>query len=196
MGLSFTIAAGPRQRSHSQVRIPRDWWPHFTVSDSRLPQSGGPGPRIYIPQEHSGPVITPASGYLARLLSEWESELLYDWQFTANQFVLAPNPLGLTTNNFFLQLNPCDRSPYVTSLWWEDGSVVYNCCWPSPAQSFSGLSPAGLMLYFTLSDSRLLRPGAPGPSIYVYPPETRWPSYNLRHWDPFTSPPTTRRAMV
>jgi hypothetical protein len=27
----------------------------------------------------------------------------------------------------------------------EDGSVVYNCCWPSPEQSFSGPSPAGLM---------------------------------------------------
>jgi hypothetical protein len=24
------------------------------------------------------------------------------------------------------------------SLWPEDGSVVYHCCWPSPAQSFSG----------------------------------------------------------
>jgi hypothetical protein len=23
-------------------------------------------------------------------------------------------------------------------LWWEDGSVAYNCCWPSPTQSFSG----------------------------------------------------------
>jgi hypothetical protein len=23
----------------------------------------------------------------------------------------------------------------------EDGSVIYNCCWPSPAQSFSGPSP-------------------------------------------------------
>jgi hypothetical protein len=33
-GLSFTIAAGPRQRSHSQVRAPRDSWPNFTVSDS------------------------------------------------------------------------------------------------------------------------------------------------------------------
>jgi hypothetical protein len=30
MGLSFTIAAGPRQRIHSQVRVPRDTWPHFT----------------------------------------------------------------------------------------------------------------------------------------------------------------------
>jgi hypothetical protein len=38
-----------RQRSHSQVRVPRGSWPHFTVSDLRLPQPGGPGPCIYIP---------------------------------------------------------------------------------------------------------------------------------------------------
>jgi hypothetical protein len=37
MGLSFTIVAGPRQRNHSQVRVPRDSWPHYTLSDSRLP---------------------------------------------------------------------------------------------------------------------------------------------------------------
>jgi hypothetical protein len=36
-GLSFTIAAGPRQRSHSRVRVPWDSRPYFTVSDSRLP---------------------------------------------------------------------------------------------------------------------------------------------------------------
>jgi hypothetical protein len=36
MGLSFTIPAGPRQRSHSQVRVPRGSWPHFTVSDSYI----------------------------------------------------------------------------------------------------------------------------------------------------------------
>jgi hypothetical protein len=48
--MSFAIAAGPRQRSHSQVRVPRDSWPYFSVSDSRLPYPGGPGPRIYIPQ--------------------------------------------------------------------------------------------------------------------------------------------------
>jgi hypothetical protein len=28
-------------------------------------------------------------------------ELLYDWRFTANQFVLAASPLGLTTRIFF-----------------------------------------------------------------------------------------------
>jgi hypothetical protein len=35
MGLSFTIAAGPRRRSHSQVRVPWDSQPYFTVSDIR-----------------------------------------------------------------------------------------------------------------------------------------------------------------
>jgi hypothetical protein len=38
-GLSFTIAAGPHQHSHSQVRVPCDSRPYFTVSDSRLPFS-------------------------------------------------------------------------------------------------------------------------------------------------------------
>jgi hypothetical protein len=40
--VSFTIAAGPRPRSHSQVRVSWDSWPYFTVSDSRLLQTGGP----------------------------------------------------------------------------------------------------------------------------------------------------------
>jgi hypothetical protein len=33
-------------------------------------------------------------------------------------------------------------------LWREDGSAVYNCCWPSPVQSFSGQSPVGLATIF------------------------------------------------
>jgi hypothetical protein len=41
----------------------RDSWPHFTISDSRLPQSWGHGARIYIPQEQGGPVITPGTGF-------------------------------------------------------------------------------------------------------------------------------------
>jgi hypothetical protein len=62
-GLSFTIAAGPRQRSHSRVWVPRDSWPHFTASDLRLIQPGGPGPCIYIPQEQGGPVVPPGTGF-------------------------------------------------------------------------------------------------------------------------------------
>jgi hypothetical protein len=63
-GLSFRIAAGPRQCSHSLVRVTRDSWPYSTLSDSRLPQPGGPGPRIYIPQEQGGWVIPLGSGFL------------------------------------------------------------------------------------------------------------------------------------
>jgi hypothetical protein len=41
-GLSFIYAVGPRQRSLSRVRVPRDSWPYFTVSDLRLPFSSPP----------------------------------------------------------------------------------------------------------------------------------------------------------
>jgi hypothetical protein len=41
-GRSFKITAGPRQRSHFQVRVPWYSWPNFTVSDSRLPFSSPP----------------------------------------------------------------------------------------------------------------------------------------------------------
>jgi hypothetical protein len=44
-------------------------------------------------------------------------------------------------------------------------SVVCNCCWSSPAQSFSGQSPTGP--HFTVSDSRLPQPAAPGPCIHI-----------------------------
>jgi hypothetical protein len=44
-GLSFTIAAGPSQRSHSQVRAPWDLRLNFTVSDLRLPISSPPTTR-------------------------------------------------------------------------------------------------------------------------------------------------------
>jgi hypothetical protein len=47
--------------------------------------------------------------------SESESELLYDWRFTAKQFVLATSPLRFTTRIFIFQLNTCGYSPYVTS---------------------------------------------------------------------------------
>jgi hypothetical protein len=36
MDLSFRIADGPHQCSHSRVRVPMDSWPYCTVSDSRL----------------------------------------------------------------------------------------------------------------------------------------------------------------
>jgi hypothetical protein len=49
------------------------------------------------------------------LNSESESELLYDWLFTANQFVLATTPWGPRHKNIIFPLNTCGYSPYVTS---------------------------------------------------------------------------------
>jgi hypothetical protein len=204
MGLSFRMVAGFRQRSHSQVWVPRGSWPYFTLSDLKLSQPGRPRPRIYIPQEYGGRVTPPGtpppttgratvevfeaastrkleteflqmniyelSSYVtgntlhlryknqhvlilfrkqslftvrtirntqihsvgrmqsfntkfiflhilekSKSKSKSKSKLLYDWRFTANQFVLASSPLRLTTRIIFPQLNPCDISPYVTS---------------------------------------------------------------------------------
>jgi hypothetical protein len=74
-GLPFTIAVGPRQRSHSRVRVPGDSWPYIIVSDSRLSQPGGPGPRIYIPQEQGDPVIPCLQSCC--LATRWSNALQY-----------------------------------------------------------------------------------------------------------------------
>jgi hypothetical protein len=80
-------------------------------------------------------------------------------------------------------------------LWPEDRSVAYNCCWSSPAQSFSGPSSTGLITMFyclrfeTPPNWRARFP-------YLYALGTGWPSYTSRQWVPFSSPPTTRRATV
>jgi hypothetical protein len=47
MGLSFTIAAGPRQRSHSRARVLWDSQPYFTLSDFRFPFSSLPTTRRF-----------------------------------------------------------------------------------------------------------------------------------------------------
>jgi hypothetical protein len=50
----------------------------------------------------------------------------------------------------------------------ERTGLVYNCCWHSSAQSFSGPSPAGLMTIFCCFRLETPQPGGPGPRIYSY----------------------------
>jgi hypothetical protein len=88
-GLSFTIDAGLRQRSHSRVRVPWDSRPYFTASDSRLPQPGGLGPRIYISQEQDVPVISPGSLFSFRRLLRLAG---LRWKYS------TPPPHGSSTN--------------------------------------------------------------------------------------------------
>jgi hypothetical protein len=61
--------------------------------------------------------------------------------------VSRPVCLGLATR-FLLLSDSCGFVVVGRSLWREDGSVVYNCWWPSPAQSFSSLSPVVLLTIF------------------------------------------------
>jgi hypothetical protein len=65
-------------------------------------------------------------------------------------------------------------------LWREGGSVVYNCCRSSPAQPFSGPSPAAIMTIFSC-----LRFKAPptwrARSPYLYPPGKGCTGYTPRH---------------
>jgi hypothetical protein len=64
MGLSFKIAAGPCQCSHSWVQILWDSWPYFTVSDSRLLIHGGPVPVITSPKSRVAQLYLQALGSL------------------------------------------------------------------------------------------------------------------------------------
>jgi hypothetical protein len=117
-----------------------------------------------------------------------EHELSMKLRFTADRFVLATSPLRLTTSNFIFQLNTYSYSPYVTS------SLIHNCCWSSPGQSFSDHSLVGLITTFYCLQFEI-PPTWWARSPHLYPPGTGWPGYTPRQWVPFSLPPTTRRAM-
>jgi hypothetical protein len=123
------------------------------------------------------------------------SELLYDWRFTANHFVLATSLLRPTTRIFIFQLNTCGYSPYVTF------SLTRG--WVCRLQLLLGLASEAILrseshgnhnhiLLSQIHDSPNLKARSP----YLYPAGTGWPSYIPRYWGPFSSPPTTRRATV
>jgi hypothetical protein len=96
---------------------------------------------------------------------------------------LGDKPLE-THDQYFFQPNTGGYSPYVKCR--EDGSVVYNCCWSSPAQLFSGQNLAGLMTTFYCLRFETPQPWR-GRSPYFYPPGTGWPGYTPRHWVSLTS---------
>jgi hypothetical protein len=117
-----------------------------------------------------------------------------DWRFSANQFILATSPLRMTTRKFLIWILALivhmEHSTLSVAVY-----VLYNSCWPSPAQSFSGPTPAGLVTRFYI-----LRFKTPptwwARSPYLHHPWTGWLGYTPRHWVPFPSPPTIRRSTV
>jgi putative component of toxin-antitoxin plasmid stabilization module len=127
-GLSFTMYAGPRQRSYSWVRVPQDSWPYFTVSDLRLLKPGGRGHRIYIPQEQVVLLYPQGTGFpfrrLIRLaglrwrysnplstlgLNRGESKLCYDRRFSWPVCLGIKHPSGAYDQIFITvrQLQAC-----------------------------------------------------------------------------------------
>jgi hypothetical protein len=110
------MAADPRKRSHSQVRVPQDSRPHFTVSDSRLPQPGGPGSRLYIPQEQGGPIIPPGTGFPFRILPRLHTGM--EVPFLASFHILVLKGSGVVKYNPAESCSDClyPRYPIVTRL--------------------------------------------------------------------------------
>jgi hypothetical protein len=107
-----------------------------------------------------------------------------------------------THDHSFFQLITCGYSSYVTPVWREDESVVYNCCWSSSAQLFSGPSPVGLMTtsycvrFETPPTWRARSPYlyTPGRGIPVIPPVAWFPFRRLLpleglRWSYSTPPP-------
>jgi hypothetical protein len=99
---SLRFETPPTWRARSPYLYPLvTGWPNYT-------------PRHWIPFS-SPPTTRRATGDIrTRLLAGcWpphpESELLYDWWFAANQFVLAPSALSSRPQILF-QLNPCCHS--------------------------------------------------------------------------------------
>jgi hypothetical protein len=160
MGLLFTIAAGPGQRSHSQVRVPRDS-SYFTVPYSRLPHL-------------EGQVYSPGTGFHFRCLLQLAG---LRWKYS------IPPPHGK-----FTSLN--ESESYVTtdakstSLSWNKApiwglrpdfyyrqTVSVSLIWGALSDEMTGQSftilagrqrshsrvrdPWNSRVYFTASDSRL-----------------------------------------
>jgi hypothetical protein len=110
-------------------------------------------------------------------------ELLYDWRFTTNQFVLATSILRLMT--VFFQLNICGYSPYVTSSLTR--GWVCNLRLLLVLASLVILRSESSGPHFTLLDAQLSQIGGPSPRIYipqkqggpVIPPGTGFPFRRL-----------------
>jgi hypothetical protein len=101
---------------------------------------------------------------------------------TANRPVcLVSNTRLRPKTRVFLLSDRCGFVDMECPLWWEDRSIVYNCCWPSPEQPFCSLCPAVLMTIFYC-----LRFESPptwrAMSLYLYPPGTGSPMCTPKHW--------------
>jgi hypothetical protein len=131
-------------------------------------------------------VVAPAA---VKFKSKSESELLYDWVFTGNQFVLVTSPLRLKISNFIFQLKACGYSAYVISSLMRGHVCRLQLLLVLASAVILGSESRGTHDHSLLSqirDSPTLDGQVP---VFIFP-GTGWPSYTPRHWVPFPSSPT------
>jgi hypothetical protein len=144
----------------------------------------------------AGDCLAANSWWLA--LHSWlsvESELTLRLAVYRQSVRKGAKPLEVHDKSFFLQMNPCGHSLYVSS------SLTRG--WVCRLQLLLALASAVILrsesrethdhiLVSRIRDSSNLEARSP----YLYPPGIGWPGYNPRHLIPFSSPPATRRAAV
>jgi hypothetical protein len=92
-GLSFKIAVGARQRSHSRTLVPWGWGQHFTVSHLRLPFSSLPTTHratVEVFNPFSAWDLTPVDSDSSESESESESYVTTDGQSSSLTWDEAP----------------------------------------------------------------------------------------------------------
>jgi hypothetical protein len=105
--VSAAILGSESRGNHDDILLPqiRDS-PNLRARVTQLyPQTLGPlFVASYDSQGYGGCNRTSVYAGINRL--QLKLKLLSDWRFTANQFVLAPSPLRLTTRDFFFSTEP------------------------------------------------------------------------------------------
>jgi hypothetical protein len=136
-GLSFTIAAGPRQLSHSRVRVPCDSQPYFTVSNLRLSFLSPPTTRRATVE-----VFDPASIRDKSLLNWVEFEL----SFILRPTVSRPLSVGIK--------HPSGVYDQIFIIVWQ----LWVCWFRAPSLTRGRVCPLQLLLVLSLSLILMLRP--------------------------------------
>jgi hypothetical protein len=112
--------------------------------------------------------------------SKSESKLSYDRRSANQTACLGVRPQSGPVTNFSVfslkfSLGSCWYVILWRPLWRGDGSVIYCCCLASPAQSLSGVSPAGLKTLFYCPNF-LHSPNLEGQvPVFIFPREQSGP---------------------